>query len=367
MTMKERITASVREKLSSAMEGERKEEIIEELSDNLYAKYEDLVQNQNTDPEEAYGLAMDGLGDVSELITLCGGTRIRAEWNAAVDSLADVGRSVADGIKLFGGKLKSKLRDLEISVDVAENRHRFDYSIPADGILGLDMNVVNGDITIHTWEEDDIQVIERSSRPLDEDRHASFTLREDGVLAIEQGSTAAGVTIFGFGLVSSDFEVSLPRRLWQTLSLHSVSGDVILEDPLEATSLQITSISGDVDLGEGAHFGAVTLKVTSGDIEARCLTSPALSLQTASGDIDLDLLVLPESLELKSASGDIDLTLPENDGFAIAYRMTSGDFDSDFELLTSMSRRSGTATYRSAQTPLYHITTTSGDIDLRRA
>lgn len=366
MTMQERITASVREKLASAMEGERKEEIIEELSDNLYAKYEDLVKNQGVDPEEAYGAAMDGLGDVSELIALCGGTRVRAEWNAAVDSLADMGRSMADSIKVFGGKLKNKLRDLEISVDVDENRHRFDYSIPAEGIAGLDMNVVSGDISIHLWDEADIQVIERSSRPLDENRHASFTLREDGILQIQQGSTAAGATIFGFGLGRSDFEVSLPRRLWQSLTLRSVSGDVILEDPLEAASLQITSVSGDIDLGEGTVCDALVLKTTSGDVESRCLTCRAVSFQTASGDIDLDLLALPEALEVKTASGDVDLTLPENDGFAIAYRMTSGDFDSQFELLTSMNRRSGTAAYKSAQAPLYAITTTSGDIDLRR-
>ena len=73
MTMKERINATVVQKLSGAVDGEAKEAIIEELSGNLCAKYEDLVAH-GMDPEEAYEAAVDSIGDVSELIQLAGGS-----------------------------------------------------------------------------------------------------------------------------------------------------------------------------------------------------------------------------------------------------------------------------------------------------
>lgn len=98
MTMRERITDEVSRRLERAADGELKREIVEELSGNLYAKYEDLTA-AGLDPEEAYGQAMDSLGDVSELIELAGGSKTRAEFERAVDSVMSVVRDVAQELK----------------------------------------------------------------------------------------------------------------------------------------------------------------------------------------------------------------------------------------------------------------------------
>lgn len=376
MTMKERISASVRDALRPAVDGQRKEEIIEELSANLYAKYEDLVKT-GVDPEEAYGQAMDSLGDVSELIGLAGGSRVKAEFNAAVDSLADMGRTVADGVmnavrtakeplKGMGERIAQAVKDLEIDVTV-QSQHQFDYTVPAQGITGLEVRLRSGDMSIHTWDEDVIQVIERSKSSLDEDKHASFLLREDGILCVEQGNTVAGFTFFGLGLFSSDLEIFLPRKLWRTLDLRSTSGDVILEDELQAGSLLISSTNGDTDLGEALSCDTLEVSSVSGDIESRALACRSCAVKTTSGDVELTFTRLPDELSAKSVSGDVTLVLPENEGFAIRYKKISGDFDSDFDLVTSLNRKDGTATYRGAQSPLYHISTVSGDLSIDRA
>lgn len=386
MTMKERITASVAQRLSAAAEGQAKDEIVEELSGNLYAKYEDLVK-AGADPEEAYEGAMDSLGDVSELITLAGGPRGRAEFERAVDAVVNRVKDVAQelkgpvkevyhGVKEAAKAAKEPLEDvgrsivgavknLEITVDV-RSQHQFDYSVSAEDITGLELRLRSGDVAVRLWDEDMIQVIERSSRTLDENRHASFLRREDGVLVIEQGSTAAGFVFFSFGVFASDFEVFLPRRLWKSIAIHSASGEIALPDGLQAGEVRLSSTSGDIELGQGLICQGLEITNVSGDVEGKAAKCDRLTFRGTSGDLDLELTALPEVLDARTVSGDLTVALPENGGFALAYHQVSGELTTDFDLTTTLSRHDGVATYKGAESPIYQFTTVSGDIRIEQ-
>lgn len=387
MTMKERIEATVAQRLSHAAEGQAKDEIIEELSGNLFAKYEDLVKG-GADPEEAFEQAMDSLGDVSELIALAGGPRGRAEFERAVDAtiakvkdlaqeLKDPAKEVWGGVKQAAQAAKEPLKDmgrsiagavknLEITVDV-QSQHQFDYTVDAGDIVGLELRLKSGDVVFRLWEEPTIQVIERSARALDEDRHASFLRREDGVLCIEQGSTAVGFAFFNFGVFASDFEVFLPRRLWESLTVYSTNGEVSLPDGLEVGTLHITSTNGDVALGQGLRCQSLSVTSVNGDLDGEGAAVGSLVFRATTGDLDVSLVELPQSMDLRTVSGSLTVELPENPGFAVAYHQTSGDFDSSFELTTSLSRHDGVACYKGAQNPCYQFATVSGDICVQRA
>lgn len=387
MTMKERIAATVAQRLSAAAEGQAKDEIVEELSGNLYAKYEDLVK-AGADPEEAFEGAMDSLGDVSELIALAGGPRGRAEFERAVDAVVNRVKDVAQELKGpvkevcqgvkeaaraakepledMGRSIAGAVKNLEITVNV-ESQHQFDYAVNAGDITGLELRLRSGDAVFRLWDEDVIQVIERSSRALDENRHASFLRREDGVLVIEQGSTAAGFVFFSFGVFASDFEVFLPRRLWNTIAVHSASGDVELPDGLQVSRLQISTTSGNVELGEGLACDSLDITNVSGDVEGQAVRCQQLVFRGTSGDLELELTELPQSLDARTVSGDLTIALPENEGFALAYHQVSGELTTDFDLTTNLSRHDGIAAYKGAQTPLYQFTTVSGDIRIDRA
>ena len=65
--MKMKFIIAVTERLSAAAESGAKVELIEELSDNLYSRWQDLISN-GMDEEEAYRQALDELGDVDELL-----------------------------------------------------------------------------------------------------------------------------------------------------------------------------------------------------------------------------------------------------------------------------------------------------------
>lgn len=375
MTMKERINATVAQKLAGAVDGEAKEAIIEELSGNLYAKYDDLVAH-GADPEEAYEAAVDSLGDVTELVALAGGPTGRAEVQKAVDAtiakvkdiaheLKGPAKEVWGGVKQAAHAAADAVKNLEITVDIEKSGHQFDYTVPADDITGLELRLRSGDVDIRLWDEDSIQVIERSGRALDENKHARFLRRADGVLCVEQGNTAAGFVFFSFGVFASDFEIFLPRRLWNSITIYSASGDITFPEALEVKEVLISSTSGDIDLGEGLTCDSLNITSVSGDVEGTDCACAKVVYRATSGDLELSFTRLPEVLDVRSVSGDVTIALPEdNEGFALAYHQTSGELQSDFELVTSISRHDGVATYKGVQTPQYQISTVSGDVEI---
>lgn len=376
MTMKERINATVAGKLAAAVEGEAKNAIIEELSGNLCAKYDDMVA-QGMDPEEAYETAVDSIGDVSELIQLAGGTTGKAEVQKAVDATIAMGKDIAHKLKgpakeLWGGVKQAAhaaadaVKNLEITVDVEKGGHQFDYTVPGDDITGLELRLRSGDVAIRLWDEDTIQVIERSARTLDENKHAKFLRRADGVLCIEQGNTAAGFVFFTFGVFASDFEIFLPRRLWNSVTVYSASGDITFPEALEVKDVLISSTSGDIDLGTGLTCDSLNITAVSGDVDGEDCACAKVIYRATSGDFDVAFTRLPEVLDVQSISGDATITLPaDNEGFAVAYHQVSGDLTSDFDLVTSVSRHDGVATYKGAVSPQYQVSTVSGDVEFK--
>lgn len=386
MTMKERIRETVAQKLAGAVDGEAKEAIIEELSGNLCAKYDDLVAH-GADPEEAYEAAVESIGDVSELIELAGGTTGRAEVQKAVDATIAMGKDLAQKLKgpakeVWGGvkqaayaakepladmgrTIADAVKNLEITVDVEKSGHQFDYTVPGDDITGLELRLRSGEVVIRLWDEDSIQVIERSARTLDENKHASFLRRADGVLCIEQGNTAAGFVFFTFGVFASDFEVFLPRRLWNSVTVYSASGDITFPEALEVKEVLISSTSGDIDLGEGLTCDSLNITAVSGDVEGKDCACAKVIYRATSGDFDVAFTRLPDMLDVQSVSGDTAITLPaDNEGFVVEYHQVSGDLHSDFDLVTSISRHDGVATYKGAVSPKYQVSTVSGDVDI---
>lgn len=375
MTMKERINATVAQKLAGAVDGEAKSAIIEELSGNLCAKYDDMVA-RGMDPEEAYEAAVDSIGDVSELIQLAGGTTGKAEVQKAVDATIAMGKDFAHKLKgpakeLWGGVKQAAhaaadaVKNLEITVDVEKGGHQFDYTVPGDDITGLELRLKSGDVVIRLWDEESIQVIERSARALDENKHASFLRRADGVLCIEQGSTAAGFVFFNFGVFASDFEIFLPRRLWNSVTVYSASGDITFPEALEVKDVVISSTSGDIDLGEGLTCDSLNVTAVSGDVEGKDCACAKVIYRATSGDVELAFTRLPETLDVQSVSGDTAISLPADcEGFVVEYHQVSGDLRSDFDLVTSVSRHDGVATYKGAVAPKYRVSTVSGDVEI---
>ncbi len=463
--MKMKFIIAVTERLSSAAESGAKVELIEELSDNLYSRWQDLVSN-GMDEDEAYRQALDELGDVDELLAylaslgpdgelpkqdssfrdftneLLHGVEgiVRETMNQtkdAVDQATVIVRNVADKIKEkypegFKGRVYVHLDGdgqdgsgedacgpeqpeepgKGWSFAVGYNRDRGGFFcegshpsssqrvsgtvFPSQDLKSVDIQLVNGDVTINLDSDPDADV------RLEGDTDA-LEVRVDGsagVLSIRQGNTASSRFFFYRGLARADVELTLPQRFWDLLQISTTSGDVDIGDGLEAGKLAIKTTSGDASFGgvkcseisfhsasgdlecdgtagevyaesssgdltlEGV-FGSVRAGTASGDVELSG-SIHTLRCSSASGDVTVETDVPPDQLDISSKSGDCDVTMPGGQGFTLQFSTVSGDLDTDFPLVGPVGSRSGEAMYLDGGGKTFHISSVSGDISLHQ-
>ncbi|MFL5731612.1 MAG: DUF4097 family beta strand repeat-containing protein [Chloroflexia bacterium] len=112
-----------------------------------------------------------------------------------------------------------------------------------------------------------------------------------------------------------------------TFFLQSTSGDTRLVNL--SGNILITSASGDITLD--AVEGKLGVRTASGEITIRGASLKEVSATTASGDIRLQLLSVPErDFEIKTVSGDLRVEIPPDARLTAEINTFSGDIDCDF-------------------------------------
>lgn len=254
------------------------------------------------------------------------------------------------------------------------------YRISAEGICGVELRWIGGDVRLLTGGDTELTLLECNSdgqRTPEED-----ALRwgvEDGILYIQHCARSRT------SAAEKSLTVTLPDRLTQLLcstvsadmtadglqadtlrlrtvsgsvtgtalrteqaALSTVSGDMMLT--LAYRSLEAESISGGVTLHSSGCAEDTRITTSSGNIHmAGC--SGHLALETisgvttleaaeltrleansSSGDMDLDLMLCPHDTVLRSISGAIQLALPADSAFTLTHRQISGELSSEIPL-----------------------------------
>jgi DUF4097 and DUF4098 domain-containing protein YvlB len=105
------------------------------------------------------------------------------------------------------------------------------------------------------------------------------------------------------------------------LFVQTTSGDVRVRSL--AGNLIFNSASGDLYLEE--FRGKLGLRTASGDIKARGLVLTELNVQSASGDLELDMARIPEAgFEVRTISGELELRMPHDARFHAEIHTVSG-------------------------------------------
>lgn len=411
--MHERIRNHVTSLLASAPDCPERAEITEEMTQNLTEKYDDLIA-QGRDPDDAYREVLSGIGDVSEIIRFIRDAyserQERSQSGATTapfgdfeDRVRDWGEQLAknleEPIRTMTSDIKAAAKQFQASAKRNGRDFRYDYTLEPDGIESLLVELRSGDFSISLSPDEKIHVTEYSRAQLRDDQRLSFDQKGD-CLRISQGRNYVGFFLFGFGVLTSDVHVELPDVLWKSiratgvmdvnvsslrcrsLYLKSTSGDICIEN-IDTGFLFIESISGDVGLSGRADSADIRTK--SGDLDLHSMSVGELSIDKIAGDLifsgqvstvsvksksgDTHLVTqsLPNKLSIDSISGNVRITFPENSGFSLTYSRVSGNLKSDFNLMTPLNSRSGTAVYKNGREPAFTISTVSGDITIKRA
>lgn len=399
--IKTKFIIAITGRLSAAPDSDAKTELIEELSDNLYSRYQDYVSD-GMEENEAYQRAMGELGDVNELIaylrTVETGGAAASERGSFVDdilhSTEEIVRETISQAKDAAGQAKVIAKDVtrklkEKYPDGFESNFQFhfdggeDAQTPSDGgegqeekaqrdvLYGFGYDRRKGGFYAQWGEyhpEDqqegavtvegsaagatrinvellngDVVLETRQDPNADvvvegEIGKLEILLDDSGLLTIRQRKTVSNVLLFGRGVfTSARFQVYLPKKYWEQVKVTATAGDIDIDDELIAQSLIVRATSGDIQVSHAA-CDQIELKSASGDIQGEHLTG-FVQAESMSGDVGLSGEFT--AVHLKSASGDVQV---EGAVTELIASSVSGDVEADLSGLPTvlnLSSKSG--------------------------
>lgn len=236
-----------------------------------------------------------------------------------------------------------------------------------------------GEVRITPAADDQVRAVERSRY----DVNAMECETSGGRLTIRQ-RTGWGFFFFGFGKRRSDLELTLPQKQYDELLLSITSGDAAAQG-IEASKIDLRMTSGSIRVTD---LTAQTLRVkaTSGRMQGSGLQAEALHTELTSGRVELSgafgaidgnitsgnaeivSSIMPSTLDYGLTSGKTVIRIPDNDGFSLRLKKTSGSFHSDFDLMAPINDKDGTYQYRNggSQGIAYAVKMTSGTFRLEK-
>ena len=111
-----------------------------------------------------------------------------------------------------------------------------------------------------------------------------------------------------FNLKKWTIQIVLPVDSLETLTLNGASGDVDISKLVIKKNLALSLRSGDVYLQDTTVAGETSVRLSSGEIELTNIVSKDLYLKATSGDLDVDRVIVANQTTMEVTSGDIVLS-----------------------------------------------------------
>ena len=196
----------------------------------------------------------------------------------------------------------------------------------ANQVKELSLDITASDVKV-TGSADTDQVLIKYP----ESKSRSYTITEDkGQLTIsEKNERIFGTFSFDF-FFSKDWEVKviLPVDSLNNLTLDSSSGDVDIQKLAIKENLDLHLSSGAVQLQTVTVAGETSVQLSSGEIGLTNVVAKDLHLEVTSGDIQLEGAIVANQTRLEATSGDIRLSQFKA-GQKTEISVTSGDISGD--------------------------------------
>lgn len=279
----------------------------------------------------------------------------------------------------FGGSVEKKEANI---------RKEKEYSLTE--IETLSLNFVASNINVILTNDESLRIVQYSNDELESDK-----LFDDSVngqtLKIMEDKLNNHVFWWWFDNTTSAYDIYLPKSYQKALSIKTVSAQIVINDDLILTDMQVNSTSGDIELKnvnvtnefetktisgeiilENIKASECDIQTTSGDISIKSVEGEnrihsisgkvivdkmtgLANIETTSGDIKINNYDIQNNSTLKSISGDIEVTFIPSVNCEMEINTLSGHID-----IPNKSYRIGKEPYVNL-----NIRTTSGDINVR--
>lgn len=111
-----------------------------------------------------------------------------------------------------------------------------------------------------------------------------------------------------FNLKKWTIQIVLPVDSLETLTLNGASGDVDISKLVIKKNLALSLRSGDVYLQDTTVAGETSVRLSSGEIELTNIVSKDLYLKASSGDMNIERVTVANQSTMEVTSGDIVLS-----------------------------------------------------------
>lgn len=345
---------AVTSRLAAAADTNAKMELIEELSENLYQRYLDLV-GSGLSEEDAYAKALENLGDVDELLEYLRSLGPDGELPGQDDSsfskgLDDFMRSAEDIVRETISQTKDAVDQAKVIVqDVAKKLHE-KYPHGFEG--GIQLHFGDGEESCGEHAGAEAHEGESSQRDVlygfgYDKRKGGFFTQWGEYKGEYKGECVDGTVIPSEGLRGLDIKlhngdvtlhllddpqapVSLDGDTDKLEVRRSESGvlsirqgntasstffflrglaaaDVELYLPRRAWEfIQVSTVNGDVTADSGLCADRLSVKTTSGDVDVGDISCGELVLKSASGDLNCGGGA--NSVQADTMSGDVTIS-----------------------------------------------------------
>jgi hypothetical protein len=190
-------------------------------------------------------------------------------------------------------------------------------------------------------------------------------------------SITGNVTVEGHAhdLTFSDIDgpVSANGEFFGTTHLEHIRGNVLFHT--SRTDLRLARLDGETEISPNADLssdqvqGPLTLTTRNRNISLDRVSGD-VSITNRNGSVDLTSAPPLGNVTVENRNGSVSLTMPEHAGFIVQAETTNGDAENDFDLNTDehddSNRKSINGTVGKGG-PLVRITTTQGDVAIRKA
>ncbi|MBK4880256.1 hypothetical protein CU015_1234 [Enterococcus faecium] len=279
------------------------------------------------------------------------------DWkDQATDTLNQVGEKMSEAGSQLGKFLKKTFQTVSETVNdnmewkdvslrvpgiaTTKFEHEFYYEAPAASIL--DIKAANGNVTLKTWDSDDVKVeakiklygkmgaepfeafSERSQIEVNED-HISFQIPNKRVRA--------------------DLVFYLPKRVYDHAAIKLLNGNIMIEtleakdiytkstngniivDQLTATMLEVEGVNGNIDIRNGNILDSI-IETVNGTVTFGA-TAENLSVSLVNGDVRLTIKEDNlKKVEASSVNGNVKVALPDGIGLEGHAKTSLGSINS---------------------------------------
>lgn len=274
-----------------------------------------------------------------------------------------------------GHFLVFNFRDSETSIQKEE-------SISIDTCNNITLDFSSDDVVITPTDEDNIKVVQKSSKKLNADEKFSFS--KDGTnITIEKGKEREVFNIFNFGSYSNKIELFIPKKYNKSLVVKTNSGNVEIKEDITLDKLDFSQSSGNFKCRGSITTNEASLKANSGNIKVENFTTKLYKIKTTSGNVDIKSMSgsgeveassgnikinykdIGEELKASAHSGNIKLNIPADMSFEFYGKCSSGDIDTSFDVgYKNKNKNEATAKIGNGPYKKINVTASSGNIDV---